>query len=142
SRSSGSGRASCSPRRARKPCPGSSPGRGAPLAAPASPGPVRVPYGRLPRAPPAHELRVRDELLDLRRRIAPGRLLDVPALLPRDLGEEPAREHRARRGRDDVLGRRRGVAMLDEEPRGPIRARAGPGARADEDPRAAELLPM
>src|SRR5206468_1267472 len=101
---------------------------------------ARVPHGRLAAPAPADEVGLGDELPDLCGWIAGGGFGDVAAFVPGDLGEQAAGDRGARLGLGHVLGRGRGVAMLDQEPARPAAARRRP--RAHEDPRAFELLAM
>src|SRR5204863_5216139 len=102
---------------------------------------LRRPAGMPDRAPAAtalpHETRLGDELLDLARGIAGSRFLDVAPFVPRDLGEQATRDHRAGLGRGHVLARDRAVAVRDQEPPGAPARRRRP--RAHEDPGAGEL---
>jgi pyrimidine operon attenuation protein/uracil phosphoribosyltransferase len=71
--------------------------------------------------PRALELfRVREELLDFANGIARRRLLDVAALVDRDLRQQPIRDDGARVGFRDVLVGDEVVAVLDQEPRGAL----------------------
>src|SRR5256885_764646 len=96
-----------------------------------------MPDGALAAPPLPDEARFGDEPANLAGWIARRRLRDVAPFVPRDLREQAAGDRRARLRRRDVVGRRRGVAVLDQEPAGAPAAGCRP--RADEYPGAAQL---
>src|ERR1700682_683047 len=102
--------------------------------------PVRMPDGLPAPLRGRQELRILRELAEERRRIARRRLLEIAALVARDLDQDAIRDHGARLLFRDVAGAGELVAVLDEEP--PRAALSSAGPHPHEDPGASKLLPL